>query len=361
MAVISATAAQEHATVSKTRDGGTKYTCPYHVRTDSARDGGDVIVAYFEALGYGLGASLRYADMVDDFAFCDTIAPVRQSRSRTDWLCTLSYSPTDESKEEQHEDEDGNLTEDPLEWRYEISSSTATVQVPVWKAWNIDPFPVAGSTGGYVRGVNTLGPVVNSAGIVLDPPLMKAMPEMVLQVSGNVDRYLRPWVLDYVDAINDTDLKFHPDLVSKYDVEDSLFEPYTVKCSAAGAQYHRQNDTNYWRYSYEFRFRNRASADQPVDGWLVSVLDRGLTRSAGPGEDDGFGGSFSQSDDHETGMTHKEPIRGPLGGRVGELVLLDGAGQPLTSSDEDVGVYFRWRVNHFEHFAAIPLKIFAPF
>jgi hypothetical protein len=140
-----------------------------------------------------------------------------------------------------------------------------------------------------------------------------------------------------------------------------VFEPFTVKCTGAGATFFRQKNENYWRYTYEFRMRARATATNPLDGWLETVLDRGLTRWAGKGADDGFGGSFSLAGtDHEDGMAHAATIRGPLGDRVPELVLLDGHGSPLASDAAAAaeGIYFRWRVNPIEDLRAIPLKIF---
>ena len=145
-----------------------------------------------------------------------------------------------------------------------------------------------------------------------------------------------------------------------YTILTQLFEPFTLKCTGAGASYFRQNGENYWRYTYEFRHRARATETNPLDGWLETVLDRGLTRVAGKGDDDGFGGSFSMAgDDHEDGMAHSAAIRGPLGDRIGELVLLDGHGAPLVpGSGDDEGVYFRWRVNPLADFRALPLPIF---
>ena len=49
MAVTSVQEAAPHATVTQTRDGR-RYTCPYNVRVDNARDDGDMIVDYLQSI-----------------------------------------------------------------------------------------------------------------------------------------------------------------------------------------------------------------------------------------------------------------------------------------------------------------------
>lgn len=358
MSVTAIDEAQEHAQVVKDK-AGTRYTCPYHVRVSSARDGGDVIIAYMESIGRGIGSTLRYADQVNSFAFCESIAPVRKSRSTTEWTVTLQYAPSEEDEQQQQPNPSGQPTDQPLDWRWDIESGSQLVQVPAWRAWNVDAFPLGGAGDGYERPADTLGPVVNSAGVVLDPPLMMNVVEHYFRLSGVVDLYALGWIDPYAGAINEYNLRWHPQVAANYSISQNLFEPYTLKCTGATASYFRQNGENYWRYTYEFRFRARESETNPFDGWLESVLDRGTTRWAGLGGPDGLGGTTS-STDFEAGMADMAAVRGPMGDRIGEPVLLDGHGKPLRRGDEgdSEGVYFRWRVNKFADFRALPLQLF---
>lgn len=359
MAVTSCTEAKQHASLVAGINNRDEWDCPYVVKVSSARDDGQVIVNYFDSIGRGLGSSLLYGDRESMTVVCKSIAPVRRDNSVTVWDVVLHYAPvTLSGGDDSHEDEDGNPTDEPLDYRWDISCGTQFVSVPVWKAWNVDPFPEGGAGLGYVRNANTLGPVHNSAGIVLDPPLMRNMREKVLRVTGNVSTFDENW-LKVANCINEFGISISTKLQTKYQMVPRTHPKYCVLCSMAAANYRRENMQSVWQYTYEFIVRQPASDTNPIDGFLETVLDRGVARLANGGAPDGAGGTIG-SGDIEDGMAEAAPIRDFQQERVPELVLLDGHGQPLQGSNTHQAppVYFRWRIHEFADFTTLPLSLF---
>jgi hypothetical protein len=360
MAVIACVEAKDHATLKLSLDGKDEWTAPYLITVDSPRDDAMTVANYLTSIGRGLGTTFVYGDREDPYVVCKTITPTRISNSATHWQAILSYSPMDE--EDENNDDEGNQSDDPEEWRYDISCGIQYYQVPVWKAWNVDQMPYGGAGGGYVRAAESLGPVINSAGIVYDPPLMREIPETVLRVTGNLLDFRGQDLTQFPGHINQFALRWHSKLTGSYNFLAQTFDPYCVLCNGITASFQRAKYYDYWQYTCEIKIRQRADALNPQDGFLESVLDRGITRIANSGAPDGAGGTISPSD-IETGMAVASPIKDWQGDRVPELMLLDGHGQPLQGCNT-VGappVYFRWRIHPYADFTdrSFPLMIFA--
>jgi hypothetical protein len=358
MTIVAIKEAAAHAGLIAAKAGKHDWTAPYILTSDNPRDDGLTCVEYMTSIGRGVGTRFKYGDRTDDGTYCKTIAPTRMSNSVDHWAVILTYSQNDGGKGSNEDDEP---TDDPLDWRYEISSGTQFFQVPVWQAWNMDVMPLGGAGGGYQRPLNTLGPVHNSAGIVYDPPLTRDVPEMVLRVSGNALYYWSAMLQVTGGTINQFEIGWSKRLCAKYGFVAQYFRPCCVLCNSATADYRFENGLAFWRYTFEFRLRQPADEINPQDGFLESVLDRGLTRIANPFAPDGHGGTFP-SENFKAGMAEAAAIRDVEDRRVPEMVLLDGHGQPLRGSDTLAAppVYFRWRVHPYGVFTYpwLPLDIF---
>jgi len=370
MTIVSVEHAQPTADMVADRSGH-RYNAPYIVKVDSARVTPLEIVEYFgNDLNRGLDSPFRYADASDPFSYCDSIAPRRRPGSQYVWDVILTYStPTardQESEQREWTDEDGIPTRDPFAWKGEMSISTQYVQVPVWRAWNYDDFPIGSTTGTYHRPAGTLGPVVNSAGVVLDPPLTMDYPERVIHITKNIAEWNDLNAVSHENHINGTTLQFAGSVVSAFELTQQTFLVYELKCTSIQGRYAEVADADgtrvrYWQCSMEFRVRNRSPLGDPFDGWLESVLDRGLSRGAAVGDPDATGGQYA-SNDLESGMARAAAVRGPDGDRVGEVILLDGTGQPLTDltgTDAQDGVYCRWRLNPESDLITLPFAVFS--
>jgi hypothetical protein len=352
MTIIDWKEAAPHATLVATLGGHRVWTCPYVLTTDNPRDDPKTCVDFMDTIGRGLRTTLRYGDREDSTVWCKSLAPTRMPGSAVHWQVIATYEPSSLTSKD---------SDDPLDWRWDISVTSAPVQVAVEKAWNVDPFPLGGAGLGIKRAVDTLGPVHNSAGTVYDPPLMRDITELVLRVTGNLATYSSSVQLAFVNCINDAPIQWSPVMVAKYGFEPATFDQYCVLCSGMSADFMHDASGDYWQHTFEFRLRTRASDghfQNPQDGFLETVLDRGIARSAKAGDPDGDGGTISALD-IEDGMAEAEAIRDSKGGRVPELVLLNGHGQPLQGGDVNVypPVYFRWRVHPYAYFPALPLPI----
>jgi hypothetical protein len=358
MAAIECIEAQAHATLTVGLKGRHEWSCPYIITMEYANDDAMECVLHLESIGRGILSNLAYGTTYDNTVVCKQISPTRRPQSAKVWDVVCTYSPPESAD---GTDEDGKPTDDPFAWRSFISCVMAYFQTPVWKAWNVDALPEGGTGAGYKRPADTLGPVINSAGMVYDPPLMRETPEAVVRISGNYHQYWQSGnITKKVGRINKWPLYWHASM-AKYGFGYDKHEPYCVLCSAAGADYRYENNLAFWRYTYEFRIRQRADDTNPQDGFLETILDRGLTRLANAGAPDGAGSTVSGAS-IKIGMAEAAGIRDWQGGRIGELVMLDGHGQPLQGSDTNTAppVYFRWRVHPYGDFyyPSIPLKIF---
>ena len=256
------------------------------------------------------------------------------------WYVTLDYSPRDEDKQQQP-DENGNMTSDPLQWREELSISFSRITVPVYEATY---------RGGYVGGAAELmQPGVkcmpcNSAFIPFNPGLER---EIAL-------RHIRfgKWKLD-VDGerfqdiqnrVNNAEFKINKPL---YNFKDK-WRQYTARIMNAGGVFQLVNEVKVWKTEAEVVIH--------PDTWRVMVPDRGIAVRAIPaggeqyvagGDPDGEGGTIpAQSDENgnpvppRRGTTYHRNQQDHQYTPIPEPVLFDGDGQPLAPGKPTVYITF---------------------
>lgn len=331
-----------------------KYQAPWYVRTNDPADGPKVVVDYVESQGYSLGVPYAYKNDADPFSFLESITPTRVPKSVEWWLVQLSYSPLDDEQEKP--DTSGQPTADPTQWRQEHDMSFASWQTPVWKAWNLTTFPhpdcTAGATDPYTRVQGTEGPVVNSAGVVLDPPLMRDRFDRVWTVTAYADDWDDKHACDFMGRVNLFPVQYHTDLIKHYGFTQPAapFESYTWKCVQLTGRARYQPGRRYWEYTLQFRYR--------ADGWFEEVLDRGIAARGAPGGATGTGNDMPAT--AATGSAPAMPVVDGIGRRVPELVLFDGGGLPIPASDaaEATGFYFQWLKDPTASFHLLPFHLF---
>lgn len=346
------------------------YTVNLTVTVNDANDDGGVVVTYLEANGYALFSIYSQPNHVDVRAVVQTITATRRDGSTTIWDAVVTYGSSDEEKSDQ--DDDGNQTNDPLSFAYAIEVSSAVEQMVAWNAENTEAFPKAdpGHTT-YTRTANTWGPVVNSAGTPLDPPLMREHYDGIYTFRGNAATFVAALVDDVRGKCNQLAMKFSDLLTTKYGMDATkVFDAYTLKCTEARAVFVRSNAIQYWEYTYTFRHRPLNPNHTPYEpdtvphGWMEQILDQGVTRFAYNGVPDGKGGNYTEAD-FLLGMANTVPILGPDNKRIREPVLLNGAGQPNvaispTLPADPTGTWFGYNKFFVEDFigAQLALDIF---
>ena len=364
MAVTNVCEAAAAATGKIGRDTRT-YAAPYVVTVDDPTDGPALIAFWFETNGYALGVPYSYAGDLDTRSFLDGISPQRMANNLYEWLVTLTYSPIEPQTEQP--DDAGNPSGDPLEWQEDHIMGFASYSEPCWTATNITPFPhplqlLSPFALDFIRSANTLGMVVNSAGIPYDPTLMREVYARVWQATTRTTDFVDNDV--YIGAINSAPVQYATYLISDYNFTQKTYPKWSLKCTAAGATYRFANETKFWEWNYEFRVApfNNFINGEPDPAWLEVVLDRGLTKRAAPGSTDGKGGTIPPRDNQGTGPEFP-PDAAPAtavvdanGNRVPEMVPFNGMGHPLREDDiyGDIGYFFAWRKDEEIDFTGLP-------
>ena len=342
-----------------------KYTIPVTVKVDDPTDGAGTVTSYLYATLYPRTSPYQEDNYIDILSIVKYISAVRQSGSALVWNATVHYGPINPTTEEEQANPADGATDNPLLFRWDVSVTTVPYEVAARSGWNIDAYPKPPAAGSceYVRGANTLGPIVNSAGVPFDPPPSLQNYDTIYRFSGNYPFHDDAYISPKVGRLNSTTYEFSDILIGNYGMAGGeSFPAYTLKCSAVNAQYMRTNGIEYWKYDYEFRVRYRNAAivayepSAIPDGWLEQYLDQGAERYADVGCDDGDGGTWSSED--LLGAARAMSIKGPDGKRIANLVLLDGHGQPDAAPVD--GVWFRYRLHETSSFAGatLPLDLF---
>jgi len=331
-------------TTGTSSNSGREWTASYNVETDSHLDQTKTIVDYFKTHNLFGSLDLPYLDTyyefgndIDRVALCDTITPKRKDGSQKHWLVDFHYKTPEEEEEETGETEEGEATNNPLKWRTTCDVSFIEYSRPVAKAIYRD-----GMTNGLIEPAQEYA-VVNSAMVVLDPPLDRAAMQQLFRFGKYRHRY-PDGAKDAFRAVNSKPFRIRvrdPDLVDEDGdpahtdrALDATFQPFQCQISSVNGALVRKNGKTVWQLStemlvdYEFGFR-------------VDVLDRGVSAKAGDGDPDGMGGEFSAIDD-PAGRPRQRQLVDPNGVPITEPVLLDGNGQPLDLGADPV--YITWSI-----------------
>ena len=343
MSVTNVALAWAGSTGSSTKQGR-EYTATYRVETDTHLDQTKTIVDFFRdnarfndlALPY-LDSSYSFANDVDPVALCDSIAPKRAENSQQHWSVEFHYKTPDEEEEETGETENGEASNNPLDWRMTCDVSFVDYTRPVTKAIY---------RGGFAHNFLDVGEeyaVVNSSFAVLDPPLERSAMQQLYRFGyyrntypGWVDQAFRavnrnPFRIQIRDP-NTVDERGQPD--GEGAILDSTFLDFTCQISSVNGAIVRKNGLTLWRMSTEMLVDNEF-------GFRVDVLDQGVTAIGGDNYPDGMGGNFVEAN-WAAGTPAQRRIMDPNGMPITEPILLNGNGQPLKLGDPPV--YVTWSI-----------------
>ena len=323
---------------------GREYTATYNVETDTHLDQTKTIIDYFRDTVRFEDLTLPYLDMqyefandVDPVALCDSITPKRQENSQKHWQVEFHYKTPEEEDEETGEKENGEASNNPLDWRPTCDISFVERARPVVKAIY---------RGGFTNGLIQEGEeyaVVNSAMAVLDPPLERSAFQTLFRFGRYWFEY--PWAARFaVTAVNKRPFRLlilDPNTVDKNGrptpdngALNVSFDSYQCQISSLNAALIRKNGFTLWKLSTEMLYDREF-------GFRVDVLDRGFSAKAGDGDPDGRGGFFTPNDT-ANGVAPLRALLDPNGLAAPEPVLLDGNGQPLALGADPV--YSTWSI-----------------
>lgn len=329
MSVTATTLLYRGQTGRRSNDSSKEYTAKYGVTVDSATDGAAVVIAgLMTSQSLTMGGSYSFGGDSDSAAKLDSLTPTRTD-SRLYWEVAATWK----TPEDEETDEDGNTSDDPLDWVAEYDISFSQSDVPIWKAI------VRQAIQGHVAGDEI--PMKNSAGEIFNPPPTKQEAVMVIRTSYNAAAFPDA-AHDNVNLVNTDTVT----LVSTFYGLNITILPFQARLVQVGGSFKKHISTYYWDRTYEIHVKK--------DGWRYKVLDKGLHRIVEAGGPDGFGGTYSATD-ILAGMAPLERIKGPDGHAVVAPVMLDGQGQPKAA--DDPAVYITYSV--YPEGAYGPLGIFA--
>ena len=221
------------------------------------------------------------------------------------------------------------------------------VEQPVEKA-----IYLGGMSNADVRALGQLGPVVNSANNVYDPPLQIERSLMSLRITKNLPNYPAELARMFSEAVNERAFAINN---PKYGFK-LLVPKWAAKCEGITGSSQSEGNVNYWEVSYDLLIDfmpppekvSLRFAGEPASGWHADVLDRGFHRRGQAGDLNEAGVAISSSDDAKLLRSKKIRItdmQGDLGEPLADPSPLNGLGQPLQPGEESVYLHYQTYLN----------------
>lgn len=311
------------------------YGAAWMVEVSSELDDQPIIL---NALRPGLGTLFNWGLGFDLQASLQSLSCTRVPDSRLWWLVEGNWESIENENDQEQRDEQGNSSDDPLDWRDRVERGAAKFTAPVEKAVLLTDL------SGIGRAENSEGPVVNAAGDIFDPPIEVEEAHGIYRVTRNMRDFPTELADEYENAINKESYTIRLPGMKK------TFKPFTLKAEpiVGQLQYHPQKNGNvfaYWSVTSELHHNKKT--------WLHEPLNRGFNRRQAAGDPDGRGGTISNTD-----------LVGPDGkpnGKPGKALMTDAEDNPTGPNNLDLNgqplpptappVYLKYRC-----YAALPFS-----
>lgn len=308
------------------------YVEVYAVDVDSATDG-KITVENAVHVAYGIVIGLTYYrnfSEVDVEAKAKDFSSSRVEGTRLRWTVQVTYETPpkndkgDESSEPQP-DANGNLTDEPNDWRERIEWGANVFAKPVTDAKLLsDKIP-------KIRAVDSRGPIVVASGEVVDPPPEMDDHDVALRITKFSRTFPNETAATYKNSTNNDAFEIRkPGLHLKISKYESRLLPIT-----GSLNYHTQKSGTvvpYWQVNYELLIR---WIGEDSVGWRVAQLNHGYFRRQLAGDHSVEGGSLSQSTvdrRRQNGLAAMARLTDAESNPIGPL-LLDYDGQPLKAGE----------------------------
>jgi len=321
-----------------------EYTAVWRLFTDNPLDQAQKAIAYVEAEIAALGDSYEYANDSYASAFLKRIDVNRELGTTDVWIASLHYGVPDDNA--QNLDENGNPTDNPLDWRPELHLSTVQYSRPMDRAYYL---------GGYkgrshdAMPKDKLTPVVNSAFVPFDPPAEADHSRRVLQVTRNLG-WLNADVIRN-NLINKSNVTF-----SYRNLSQSAGK-YKAKTRDLSVAMQRTNGVDHLQVSVYVDIYEDRDED-----WTFRIPDRGFDARAWQGDPDGKGGTYDPNEERPGGNPYTRRLVDLDGTPFSIPPLFDGDGQPVipfTSAGGDTFIpdaaVGQWGYYEVQEFRELPI------
>lgn len=313
--------------------GSSEAQATFRVYTTDPEDGPNLVS---RATGVPrLGSFYIVGNDVNPLLTCTEITPNRHPDSRLTWNVLCKFETPESEDDKSGKDEDGKPTKDVEQWHPEIDISYSAVSRPVryaypygaltLKDFRIDPSTAPGATIGWpgMRGDQETV-VLNSANQVMDPAPEIDYSRFNLRIKKFKLEFPTQQALDFKDSVNEDpfDLKNNK-LGFKMHIPR-----YAARIMNIGGTLKWQENLPYWEVLYEMLIDTEF-------GWLGMYPDMGFGEELKVGDDDGNGGTISNSDILRNGGRNiVKPFTDSEGVPLTEPQLLDGKGKRLKAGKE---------------------------
>ena len=300
------------STGSLTRDPrGQEYTAVWRVQVDDPLDQSKTVLEWCEASGpVKRGDNYAYAnDTAAAATQADRISANRVTNTNDWWEIVAQYVTPDDQT---NEDENGDPTDDPLQWRPDIRTQTVQYQRPV------DTSKFLGGYHGWAAAMFPAGQFAtpcNSAGVPFNPRPMMDDSRTTLLITRNLAVYDADEADDVVNGVNLNTFE-----IDKFGFR-GIYPARVAKVRGWNASLRRANGVDFWQAQLAIGIDRRRHIDQ--------ILDQGLNARAAHGDPNGRGGFFSPSDPWPPGMPRLRRLLDKNMQPISEPVLFDGDGQAL--------------------------------
>lgn len=299
----------------------TEITCQYRVEVNNALDGPNIVRF---AVGIPLiGAIYIFGNDVNPLLTCTEVSPQRMPGSRLQWLVTAKYSSPnfDDNNNSSQTNDQGKKEKDPEKWHEEIEVSFSPTTGPLGTAIFTGPkINHLGYPGRTTPEIGDVGPVRNSAGEIVSPPLERDFSRIVIKITQNVKKFPTELALKYADSIND---KLWT--INKRNLGFFMKVPQRcAKLRSISGKLTFQEDIPYFPTTYEFEILPGHIDDK--QDWRFRQLDSGFNELVRTGDLDKNGKTIIGIG----ASPQLRPITDAHGDPITEMVPLNGQGRPLS-------------------------------
>jgi len=300
-----------------------EYTAVYRVTVTDASDGPEVVV---QASGLpAIGDTYSAGNDSDTSVECVSLKPKLAGDSPLRWrvVCQFQTKGTGGGLPPIRTlDSGGDHSDDPTKWVPEYSISHMQVSSPCRDAiFRGDAAITSSATGEVLREVDSAGPIVNAAMVPFSPAPERLESIMVFRCRTHLDDYPATINANYQNTINTEDLWVH--IFGNGGKRELFVWKYQCFFMPIGGTLIRYNDQWVWALDIELHLDMRG-----MMGWRKRLSNQGYRHQAAVGDDDGFGGTYTEAD-ISPGNVGTAAIRGPDKREISEPHLLTMDGQPL--------------------------------
>ena len=306
------------------------FTAMHRARCNDPGDTPDVVLRHFRSnpdLPW-IGRPYKFGDGFDASSICRNVTAEYLDKSDGDYNVVCEYEPVSGGGDKPKQtDQNGNETENPLEWHDEIEVTHTQFSAPVWRA-TFRGFLPPNITNDKLPAGKVTVPIASNMK-PFDPGLESTQYIKVIRITKYIPQF-REEGEKWLGSINS-----EPVTIDKpaYNFHE-FFGTHQGLIANYGATFGITNKVKFWRHTIEVHITTR------VGGWRHVPIDRGVDELYLPEQKRPDGSTISHSDlPPERGFENHPPADEDGTPEVGPFNL-NGHGKKLKPTDDPVWLIY---------------------